>query len=120
MVVLEIAPNENCDPVDLRVFHNLQAPRAITQMCMTRDGQEVWCDITGWTQNNTPCPAYAQEVDDSGEGVAILVYGGDAGLRFRDVSHREDWGIDQDNQWGESFIITTDSKDLEYVELTTE
>ena len=113
MILLDIPPNPNCDATE-RVFHDVEAPRAIARMRLEREGAPAaWYDVTGWTAAGAPCPALAQKIDDSGEGVAFLIYGGDAGLRFRPADAREPWDLSNPHQWGEPFIITPDLNDLQ-------
>ena len=52
------------------------------------------CDVAGWSSaaDGTPCPARAVSVEDSGAGVATLVYGGDWGLRLLPRDGREPFG----------------------------
>lgn len=114
MVIIDIPTNPNCDAMDMRIFHDLGAPREIRQVRLEREpGRPQWCEVTGWTTANTPCPVLVHKVDDSGEGVAFLVHGGDAGLRFRHATHPTPWGLDDPQQWGEPFLITTDAEDLQ-------
>ena len=80
-VEVEAAGNS---PMDLnRVFDLLSDPKAVTRI-FTADlsGQDAWCNVTGWSQTG-PCPAYAALSEDSGEGVVLLVYGGDDGIRLQ-------------------------------------
>jgi hypothetical protein len=117
MILIEIPPNPNCDPVDLRVFHDTAPAQRVAQMQHEREpGQPAWYDITGWTTDGCSCPAQVVKVDDSGEGVAWLIFGGDAGLRFRPAGGNEPWNLGSQTQWGESFIITTDIKALRVLE----
>src|SRR5688572_7400092 len=44
-------------------------------------GAPAICDVTGWSADG-PCPATAVTVEDSGGGTAVLVWGGDRGLRL--------------------------------------
>ena len=114
MVLVEIPANPNCDPVDLRVFHDLGAPQPVRRVRLSRDaGRPAWYDVTGWTTDGLPCPAVAQKVDDSGDGVALLVRGGDAGLRLRPADGRAEWRLDAPTQWGEPFLLLTDMSDLD-------
>ncbi len=109
MAVVEIAPNPNCDPVDLRVFHDIEAPRVVRQVCLQRVNEApAWYDVTGWTLEGTPCQARGRRVDDSGEGLAVLVTGGEAGLRLRPAGSAEAWGMDDPRQWGASFLLMAD------------
>jgi len=113
MVTVEIPSNPNCAPVDLRVFHDVEPPRPVHRVCLERlPGQPEWCEVTGWTTAGMPCPALAQRVDDSGEGTALLVYGGDAGLRLRPAGSPSPWRLDDPQQWGEPFLVMADARDL--------
>ena len=113
MITLEILDNPNCPSVDLRIFHDVEPPQPVVQVRLSRDGQPAqWYDVTGWSQASGPCPAWIQKVDDSGDGVAFLLYGGDVGLRLRPASSGETWSPDAVNQWGEPFLIIGDREDI--------
>ncbi len=115
MLVLEIPPNPNCEAVELRVFHALEPPRPVSQIRLEREpGKPEWCEVVGWSLANTPEAALAQKVDDSGEGTALLIHGGAAGLRLRPIGSREPWHLDSPHQWGLTFIITADPHDLRF------
>ena len=119
MVVIDIPPNPNCEAVELRVFHDLELPRPISHVRLEREsGKPQWCEVAGWSLTNTPGPVWAQRVDDSGEGVALLIHGGRAGLRLRPAETRESWQLDNPHQWGLPFIITTDPSDLRFTPLS--
>ena len=112
MIVIEIADNANCLPTE-RVFHELTPPQPVTRVRYERRfGQPQWCVVTGWTSRGTPCPAVLQKVDDSGEGVAFLVHGGDAGLRLQPAQHPSPWRIDDPRQWGEPLLILPAAEDV--------
>ena len=113
MITLEILDNPNCPSVDLRIFHEVEPPQPVAQVRVSRDGQPPqWYDVTGWSQAGGPCPAWIQKVDDSGDGVAFLLYGGDAGLRLRLASSGEAWSSGAVSQWGEPFLIIGDREDI--------
>ena len=113
MFTLEVLDNSNCPPVDLRVFHDLGSAMPIRQVRLSRDGQPPqWHDVTGWTASNGRCPAQLQKVDDSGEGVAFLLYGGDAGLRLRPAGDTSAWRLNDPRQWGSPFVLLTDLADI--------
>jgi hypothetical protein len=93
-------------PMDLnRVFDLLEEPRQITRV-FTADivGEDRWCDITGWDQQG-PCPAYAALAEDSGDGVILLVFGGEEGIRLKSVDAPEDWDLASPQQWGEPCLM---------------
>ena len=85
-------------------------------MRLAREGTPAaqWYDVTGWTVSGGPCPALLQKVDDSGDGVAFLLYGGDAGLRFRHAEAAASWAQDASGQWGEPFLIIADPADIRH------
>ena len=113
MVVIEIDPNANCEPVDMRVFHDLSPAARVSHVRLEREpGCPAWFELTGWTADGAPCPALAQKVDDSGDGIALLVRGGDAGLRFRPEADTAAWSLEAAAQWGESFLLIADEHDL--------
>lgn len=115
MIVIEIPPNANCETVEMRIFHDLGPPRPVSRVRLEREpGVSRWYEITGWTVAGSAQPALAQHVDDSGEGVALLIYGGDAGLRLRPSGSQAPWQLDQPEQWGLSFILTSDAADVEF------
>ena len=113
MVIVEILENLNCAAVDARVFHDLETPRRVSQVRLARqEGAVCWHDVTGWTTAGTPCPAMIQKVDDSGEGVAFLIYGGDAGLRLRPSEQTTPWQLGEPHQWGEPYLLVGDMSDV--------
>ena len=115
MVVIEIPPNPNCEPVDMRIFNDVEAPGRVRELYVAPSGgSPAWHEVTGWTAEGTPCPAFARRVDDSGEGLATLVYGGSGGLRFRPSGSRRPWALDDSQQWGLPFLLTADTQDLRY------
>ena len=119
MLAIEISPNPNCDPVELRVFHDLELPRHIVQVRVEGSadvGDPQWYTVTGWTTAGATCPALARRVDDSGEGVVLLVSGGDAGLRLRPVGSGGTWRLDDAGQRGESFLLLADDGSIRYEE----
>lgn len=115
MVLIEIPDNPNCDPVDTRVFHGVSPPRSITQVRLELvPGEPAWYDVTGWMPEGAPCPATAQKVDDSGEGIAWLVRGGDAGLRLKLAALPAAWDLRAPAQWGEPFLLLSTEEDVHW------
>ena len=60
--------------------------------------------MTGWSEQGS-CQAYAARAEDSGEGVILLVYGGDEGIRLKASTCSEDWDLESSNQWGEPCLM---------------
>ena len=113
MFILEVHDNPNCEAVEMRIFHDLEPPRPVTQVRVERTpGQPEWCALTGWTASGAPCPALARKVDDSGEGVVFLISGGDAGLRLQPTGQQEVWRLESSVQWGAPFLLIAEPQDL--------
>ena len=102
---VEVSADEN-SPLDLhRMFDLITEPRPVTRV-FTADstGIDRWCDVTGWDESG-PCPAHAALSEDSGEGVVLLVYGGNQGIRLKPDDRQEDWYLTSANQWGEACLL---------------
>jgi len=113
MILIEIPDNPNCTATE-RVFHDLEPARTVRQVRLQRHGgPDRWFDVTGWTVEGHPCPARLHKVDDSGDGVAFLLSGGDAGLRLRPTLDRAPWAVNAPQQWGEPFLIVADPSDVQ-------
>ena len=105
LLEVEVAAGEN-SPLDLhRMFDLLSDPREVSRvMAPSPRSQDVWCEVTGWGDDG-PCPAMAALSEDSGEGVVLLVYGGEQGIRLRPVGHPGDWDLRDGSQWGEACLM---------------
>ena len=57
-------------------------------------------------------PALYAPVTDSGQAYAHLIFGGDWGIRFRPEGSEDPWSTDNQDQWGEPFIVLLDEKDI--------
>ena len=120
MIIIEIEPNSNCEAVDMRLFHDLEPARRVHQVRLEREfGKPQWFDVTGWTQDEKCREALVQKVDDSGDGIALLIHGGDAGLRFRPSASDASWHSGNPDQWGLPFFLTVDMQDIKIEENTS-
>jgi hypothetical protein len=93
-------------PMELnRVFDLLGEPTPVSKI-FTADlmGADRWCDVTGWSDRG-PCPAYAVRAEDSGDGVILLIYGGDQGIRLKPGDLLDDWALENAGQWGEPCLM---------------
>jgi hypothetical protein len=118
-VIVEVESNENCESSFFARFKEVGPARPVFQVRLyERNPAGEWCWVTGWSDNEqTPaCPAYAQLVEDSGSGLAHLVYGGLYGLRFRPIHLDEPWSLASPHQWGEAYLSLADTRDLRYAD----
>ncbi len=104
-IEVEVEAGNNCDYSLHRVFSVVSGPRRITQVETAGVRGEVgFFEVTGWSAVG-PCAAYAAVVEDSGEGHALLIYGGDDGIRLRPVDAVEPWGLQIPDQSGEPCLL---------------
>jgi hypothetical protein len=75
-----VEPNPNAPEGSGQRFKAAGAGRAITRLRW--EGR--WCRVTGWSSEGggSPCAATAIPVEDSGSGAALLIHGGDWGVRL--------------------------------------
>ena len=104
-IEVDIQPGRNTDWAVVKVFQAEEEPWEVTRVvCGRPDGTSGLCQVTGWSGDG-PVPAYAARVFDSGEGVVLLVYGGDEGIRLKDGDSIEPWSLDSPSQWGEPCVL---------------
>jgi len=116
---LEVESNPNCEAGVFARFKEIEAPRPISQVRIyERSARGEWYWVTGWTDDpaNPCCPALAQRVEDSGAGIAYLVYGGIWGIRLKPIDVLEEWNLESSGQWGEAYLSLADVKDLKYAD----
>ena len=104
---IEVDVSEGANsPLSLtRMFDAMDVPRPVSRVVAADpEDNDRACEVTGWSSQG-PCPAYAVLVEDSGEGVAMLVYGGDEGIRLRAAGAQEDWDLGSPRQWGEACLL---------------
>ena len=105
LIEVEVLAGAN-SPLDLhRMFDLLEEPRPVSHvLAPDPSGEDAWCEVTGW-DGSGPCPAMVALSEDSGEGVVLLVYGGDEGIRLRPVGTPGEWDLSDGNQWGEACLM---------------
>lgn len=114
-MIVEVESSENCESSVFARFKEAGPARLVVQVRLyDRNPSGDWYWVTGWTDNpETPvCPAYAQLVEDSGSGLAHLVYGGIYGLRFKPVAVEEPWSLESATQFGETHLILSSDRDV--------
>ena len=114
LLEIDVADGGNSPLTVNRIFDLLDQPRDITGVFTAgADGEDRWCRVTGWSSLG-PCPARAARSEDSGEGVVLLVYGGDEGIRLQPWDSSEVWDLDNASQWGEACLMLDKDAPVEY------
>lgn len=114
-MIINVVANSNCQAIDSLAFSELEKPRPIRGVKGAVSGRAALCDVAGWTLDNRPGKAYAVRVRDSGDGQAVLIFGQDAGLRFRPADPEEPWDLKNPRQWGEPYRVVADESDLVFI-----
>lgn len=118
-MIVEVESNDNCESSVFARFKEVGPARPVRQVRLyDRNPAGEWYWVTGWSDNtDTPaCAAYAQLVEDSGSGLAHLIYGGLYGLRFKPIDVDEPWSLESAHQWGEAYLSLASERDLRYAE----
>jgi hypothetical protein len=112
---VEVEPNDNTPMMAQQVYKNIGVPFPVSHVRIYEgepDGQ--LCAITGWSSKDggTPTAAYAVHIEDSSEGAAFLIYGGDYGVRLKAAESEEAWDVGSMDQWGETHLVLASEEDV--------
>jgi len=103
---IDVEPNPNTETGFNMVFRDISQAREAfcIKYNIGTDDQPV--QVTGWdAETNAPCPAFACKVEESGDGVALLIYGGSGGIRMKPLEDESPWDSTAPMQWGESHLV---------------
>ena len=104
-IEVDVQEGLNCSWAVNRMFSALEPPRLVFRVVAADPlGREVMCAVTGWSSGGS-CPAKAALVEDSGEGIVMLLFGGDQGIRLKPVESVEGWDMASPDQWGEPCLL---------------
>lgn len=100
---------ESCANVDENlgmVYNDVSPPREVYCVKYRADGGGKPMRITGWdSHSGKPCPAYACRVEESGDGLALLIFGGSGGIRLKELEDESPWNGSAVDQWGETHLV---------------
>jgi hypothetical protein len=112
---IEVEANENTPMTAMQVYKNIGEPFRVSQVAIYEGMPEATVyEVTGWSsvEGGLAVAAYAVQVEDSSEGSAYLVYGGDWGIRLRPVTSDQAWSSDAEDQFGETHLVLASAEDL--------
>jgi hypothetical protein len=106
---LDIDPNDNLPEPCMATFSETGPPRVVRAVRLLRDVGWRWCAITAW-HDDAAQPAHLSPIEESGDGPALLLHGGNHGLRLAEIAGPEavatvQWDTTDPGQWGEPFLI---------------
>jgi hypothetical protein len=112
---VEVEANDNTPMMAQQVYKNVGLPFRVLQVRIY-EGEPggMLHDVVGWSSRDggSATQAYGVQIDDSSEGSAYLVYGGDWGVRLRPADSDEAWSIDATGQFGETHLVMAEDEDL--------
>ena len=108
MIQIEVEPNPNVNEEEIRNFMSREKPYIIEKTIYKQKDKEIMIDIVGW-ENGNPTPAKAIRVEDSGDGEAWLIYGGNQGVRMRKSTEetsksKKNFSLENPEEWGELYL----------------
>ena len=112
---VQVETNDNSLMSADQVYKNLSEPFPVVNVRIYDGGPGgTLCAVVGWSSSGggTPVEAYAVQVEDSSEGSAYVIYGGDWGLRLRPYQSDEPWSMGDSAQFGETHLVLADREDL--------
>lgn len=110
---IDIVPNDNLGEAAMATFKETGPSRAVRAVRLALDEGWRWCAVVGWDDAG-PRPAELTPIEESGDGPARLLHGGEHGLRLARLPDDADpataatrvvWSITDASQWGEPFLI---------------
>ena len=104
-IEIDVSAGDNCSESLMLMFNGLSDPVPTSRVFTTDPtGTDQMCAVIGWSSQGA-CPAYSATVEESGEGSAVLVYGGDEGIRLNPSESEEEWDVTSPYQWGEPCLL---------------
>jgi hypothetical protein len=100
----------NLDEPCQAVFNPSGEARPLRLARLWRGGAWRWCALAAWSAAG-PSQAWMTPIEESGDGPALLLHGGEEGLRLQELDGPDasirPWSLDDRAQWGEAFLIVT-------------
>ena len=112
---VDVEANDNTPMMAQQVYKNIGLPFRVAQVRLYEGEPEgVLHDVVGWSSKGggSVTDAYAVHIDDSSEGSAYLIYGGDWGVRLRPAGSDDPWSIDAPDQFGETHLVLAEADDV--------
>lgn len=116
MILIEVPGNPNCAGCDQMAFNEADNEiKVIREIRVFTSTGDAVCDAAAVGSDGSFGPAMARKINDSGEGPAYLIFGGEWGVRFRRKTDSvRPWSLTDRAQWGEPFKVYGLTDDLKF------
>ncbi|MEE8045255.1 MAG: hypothetical protein V3T49_00290 [Dehalococcoidia bacterium] len=115
--MIDIEDNENSGYFPIQVFETQGEPRSAGVITVPDvPGKDEPYDVVGWCSDDggVVCDVTAVVVGDSGSGQALMIHGGDHGVRMRPTNSASEWSLESADQIGEPYLLLRTSVDLKF------
>ena len=103
---IDVEAKDNIDKSFSMLYRDISPPREVFCIKYQIDGEDSPVQVKGWdNETNTPCPAYACKVEESGDGASLLIYGGSGGIRMKPLEDETKWELGELKQKGETHLV---------------
>ena len=105
-MLLDVEPCANTENGISTIYHEASPPREVYCIKYLLGEEEKPMQVTGWDgESNTPCPAYACKIEESGDGIALLIYGGSGGIRMKELEDESNLDCQSATQWVQTHLL---------------
>ena len=103
---VDVEANNNINETFSMLYRNVSTSREVYCIKYNIDGDESPVQVIGWNkETNSPCAAYACHVEESGDGIAVLIYGGTGGIRIKPLEDETEWRLGAPQQKGATHLV---------------
>lgn len=103
---IDVEANGNVEKNFSMLFRDVSTSREVYCIKYQMNGEDAPVQVKGWdNETNSPCAAYACKVEESGDGMALLIYGGSGGIRMKPLEDPSEWKLGTPNQNGETHLV---------------
>ena len=103
---IDVEAKDNTNKSFSMLYRDVSASREVYCVKYELNGEDSPVRVKGWdNETNSPCPAYACHVEESGDGTALLIYGGSGGIRMKPLEDETEWKIGVITQKGETHLV---------------
>ena len=103
---VDVEANENIHESFSMLYRDVSKSREVYCIKYNIEGEESPVQVIGWVkETQSTCAAYACQVEESGDGVAILIYGGTGGIRIKPLEDETEWELGAPKQKGATHLV---------------